>query len=387
MRTILALMIGISALACTSPARAQSTLAVGVTAPDFTLVDQDNKPHTLSSLKGQTVVLAFYPADFTAGCTREAHSLSRAAAAFARRGVKVYGISTQGVESKAAFCEKEGIQYPLLADTDGSVAKLFGVYSPDKKVAQRATFIIGPDGKIASVDNNVQVDAHGANLLAAIDKLAEKQPGFVKNVKPSVERPFPLAVQVGEPAPLFTLKTTDGRSVGLAHENAQFGARFQETVDKAGATQFVGGKPVVVMFVSTRCPVSNAYNKRMAGIAAEYGGKGVTFLAVNANKPEPADEIARHASKNGFPFAVLKDEGNSVADAYGALVTPEVFVIDTQGIVRYHGRIDDSQDASGVKKSDLKAALDAVLAGKLVERPEERAFGCSIKRVKPIEIG
>jgi len=142
----------------------------------------------------------------------------------------------------------------------------------------------------------------------------------------------------------------------------------------------MGNEGVVLIFVSTRCPVSNAYNERMVALAAEYQDKGFTFLGINANKAEDTAEMAEHASKHGWNFPVLKDKGNVIADRLGASVTPEVYVIDHDGTLRYHGRIDDSQDPSGIEHRDLKAALDDLLAGHDVARKEAKAFGCSIKR-------
>jgi len=78
----------------------------------------------------------------------------------------------------------------------------------------------------------------------------------------------------------------------------------------------------------------------------------------------------------------LKDEGNVVADAYGAQVTPEIFVLDHTLTLRYHGRIDNSHKINEVTMNDLREALDAMLAGKGIAKKETKAFGCSIKRVK-----
>ena len=146
--------------------------------------------------------------------------------------------------------------------------------------------------------------------------------------------------------------------------------------------QYRDSTAVVVMFIATRCPVSNDYNGRMARLANAYQPRGFQFLGINSNKQEPVEEIAEHAGENSFPFPVLKDERNVVADRFGATRTPEVYVISPQGVVLYHGRIDDSQNAGRVKSRDLKAALDAVLAGQPVPAAETRAFGCTIKRVK-----
>ncbi len=145
--------------------------------------------------------------------------------------------------------------------------------------------------------------------------------------------------------------------------------------------QYKGGKGTVLIFVSTRCPVSNAYNERMVALAAEYQPKGVQFLGINANKAEDPQEMSDHAKSNGWNFPVLKDAGNKIADRFGATVTPEVFVIGPDSTVLYHGRIDDSQDPAGVKSRDLREALDAVISGAEITRKEAKAFGCSIKRV------
>jgi peroxiredoxin len=106
------------------------------------------------------------------------------------------------------------------------------------------------------------------------------------------------------------------------------------------------------------------------------------FIGINANNIEPASEVAEHAQKKGFIFPVLKDEGNRVADLYDAKVTPEVFVLDSNFVLRYHGRIDDSQNPQRVSQRDLKNALDAILEGKQPPVQQTRAFGCTIKRVQ-----
>jgi thiol-disulfide isomerase/thioredoxin len=146
-------------------------------------------------------------------------------------------------------------------------------------------------------------------------------------------------------------------------------------------TDFAKHKLTVVMFVSTTCPVSNAYNDRMKQIAADYAKKDVAFVGVDANKQESGDDIAKFTKDKGFAFPWLKDDGNKVADQYNARVTPEVFVVDAKGVVKYHGRIDEKMDGSEIKSPDLKNALDAILAGKDAPAKETKAFGCSIKRL------
>jgi peroxiredoxin len=171
-------------------------------------------------------------------------------------------------------------------------------------------------------------------------------------------------LKIGAAAPDFTLPAaSDGKSVALKDLLAK-------------------NKAVAVIFVATKCPVSNAYNDRMAALGKDYAAKGIAVVGINSNKAELAPEVAAHAKEHGFTFSVVKDEGNKVADAYGAQKTPEVFVLSPKGDLLYHGRIDESQDdPKGVKSPDLRNALDAILAGKAVPAPETKAFGCTIKRV------
>ncbi len=172
----------------------------------------------------------------------------------------------------------------------------------------------------------------------------------------------PTTLEVGAKVPEFTLKDVDGKSHSLSDHLAS--------------------KYVALIFVSTRCPVSNAYNERMVKLQTDYASRGITFLGINSNVKEDVEEIKEHAGENGFTFAILKDVDNVVADLYSATVTPEVFVLDNKGVLRYHGRIDDSRDSDEVSAWDLRVALDALLSGKDVARAETKAFGCSIKRAK-----
>ena len=142
------------------------------------------------------------------------------------------------------------------------------------------------------------------------------------------------------------------------------------------------GPVSVVMFIAVQCPVSNAYNERMNAIYKDYSAKGVKFIFVNANRTEPASDVAAHAREHQFAFTVYKDEDNVVADRLGATVTPEAFVIDSAGLIRYHGSLDDAQNVSRVTTQRLRNALDAVLAGKEPPQAETKAFGCTIKRVQ-----
>jgi thiol-disulfide isomerase/thioredoxin len=151
---------------------------------------------------------------------------------------------------------------------------------------------------------------------------------------------------------------------------------------KHSLKEYTSSKAIVLMFIATQCPVSNAYNERMVLLVKEYGPKGIAFIGINSNKQENVEEIKEHAKEHGFSFPILKDNDNVVADKVSASVTPEIFVLNKKLEVLYHGRIDDSRRAPDVKSQDLRIALDAVLAGKPVAITETKAFGCSIKRIK-----
>ncbi len=368
--------VSISAAAYNAVRAAQNAPVpmVGALAPTYALPDQDGRTHTSIQDKGHVTLLAFYPADFTGGCTREAHSLTAAAPDLTKMGVKVYGVSVQDSKSHKSFCTQEGITYTLLADTQKVAAKAYGVYLPGAGIASRVTFIIGKNGKVAYVDN--AVDSHVATCgadwvswLKAHPAVTGKQSAAAPTVSPSapmltlaaLKTTAPATAIVGQPAPAFSLPNV---ATGAHASLASLGA---------------GKKATVLIFISTRCPVSNAYDTRMSALAKAYAKKGIAFVGVNANTTEALPEVASHA-KAHFPFAVLKDADDSVADAYNAHVTPEAYVIDNQGILVYHGRIDNSMELGDVKTHDLALALDSILAGRAVPAKQSSAFGCSIKR-------
>src|SRR5512146_928144 len=128
----------------------------------------------------------------------------------------------------------------------------------------------------------------------------------------------------GESVDDFTLKGIDGKEYNLS--NALKTSNY-----------------VVVIFISTECPFVQPYTERINTLANDYSKKNVTFFGINANSTESFDAVKGHANDKGYPFAVLKDENNVVADMLGATRTPEVFLIDKNRTVLYHGRIDDNR--------------------------------------------
>ena len=143
---------------------------------------------------------------------------------------------------------------------------------------------------------------------------------------------------------------------------------------------------VVVAFLGTECPVAKLYAVTLSEIAKTYHGRGVMVYGVDANSQDSLEEIAAMVRRQELPFPVYRDAGNVIADRFGAERTPEVFVLDAERTVKYHGRIDDRFGVGYVKDiattHELTDAIDAVLAGKNVKTPMTEAIGCQIGRVK-----
>ncbi len=184
-------------------------------------------------------------------------------------------------------------------------------------------------------------------------------------------------LQIGDPAPDFSLPGIDGKTWTLA--------------------DFKEGKVLVVFFTSNHCPTSHGAADRLKSFLADYRPRGMAFVAINPNHPEGLsidelgyskysdgfEDMKLYAAEEGFDFPYLYDgETQNVARAYGCLTTPHVFVFDAERKLRYKGRFDDSRfggDDSTVKSPDTRNAVEALLAGKPVPVEETKPFGCSTK--------
>jgi len=149
-------------------------LAPGDPAPDFTLPDADGHPVSLSSFRGQRVIVYFYPAALTPGCTKEACDFRDNLSDLNAQSVAVLGISPDQPSKLAKFRDKEGLNFPLLSDPDHAVLEAYGAYGEKvlygKKTVGviRSTFVIGPDGTIEQAMYGVKATGHVARLLAGI---------------------------------------------------------------------------------------------------------------------------------------------------------------------------------------------------------------------------
>lgn len=142
---------------------------------------------------------------------------------------------------------------------------------------------------------------------------------------------------------------------------------------------------LVVVFICTGCPTVKANEERLIALQERYAKAGAQFVAINANNPylSPPDtykEMMRRARDKGFNFPYLKDEDGSVAERFGAISTPHVFVLDAKRRLVYKGRIDDARDPARATSSDLENALRDLSAGEPVAVAQTQPFGCAIVR-------
>jgi peroxiredoxin Q/BCP len=154
-----------------------TSVDAGKKAPAFNLKDQHGRSHRLSDYAGKPVVLYFYPKDDTPGCTKETCEFRDALPRFASSKAAVLGVSILDEKSKARFAGKYNVTFPLLADADHQVAEKYGVWQEKSRYGRtymgiaRTTFLIGADGKVARRWDNVKVDGHAEDVLAAVEAL------------------------------------------------------------------------------------------------------------------------------------------------------------------------------------------------------------------------
>jgi peroxiredoxin/mono/diheme cytochrome c family protein len=176
------------------------------------------------------------------------------------------------------------------------------------------------------------------------------------------------AVEIGDRIDGFTLPDIHGRDRTLG-----------ELADKP---------LVVVAFLGTECPLARLYGPRLQALSESYAARGVAFVGIDANQQDSLADLTVFARQYGVQFPLLKDRDSGVADKFGAVRNPEVFVLDRSRAIRYRGRVDDQYglgsssgySRSAVKSRDLGDALDALLAGKKVSRPSTGVTGCIIGR-------
>jgi peroxiredoxin len=201
-----------------------------------------------------------------------------------------------------------------------------------------------------------------ALLAAALPALAGKSGEKTADAKPAVK-----ALAIGSKAPMADakMKNVDGSEVSIADVK--------------------GAKGTLVIFSCNACPWVKAWESRIAEIGNTYSKKGVGVIVINSNDPavqaeDGFDVMQARAEKFALAYPYVVDASSSVARAFGATRTPEVFLFDAKGKLVYHGAVDDNaHEPEKVQNRYLTAALDAVVAGKVVATAETKALGCSIK--------
>ena len=177
------------------------------------------------------------------------------------------------------------------------------------------------------------------------------------------------ATKLGKQVADFTLDNCYGKPVSLS--------------------DFADRKGVAIVFLGTECPLAKLYGPRLSELQSKYEADGIAVLGINSNTQDSLTELAGYAHRHEINFPLLKDVGNRVADALGAKRTPEVFLIDADRRVRYHGRIDDQYGVGYSKERtvhpDLAIAIDQMLAGQPIEAAETEVVGCHIGRVQDTE--
>jgi peroxiredoxin Q/BCP len=170
--TLAALLI--AAVVVTSLPAAE--LKVGDKAPGFEMVGSDGKTYKLSDFEGKkAVVVAWFPRAFTGGCTKECKSFKADGAKMREYNVAYFTASTDPAEKNKQFAESLNADYPILSDPEGKVAKAYGIYNADRNAAQRVTFIIDKQGKIAAIDKTVKTETHGADIAAKLKELGVEE--------------------------------------------------------------------------------------------------------------------------------------------------------------------------------------------------------------------
>lgn len=172
---------------------------------------------------------------------------------------------------------------------------------------------------------------------------------------------------IGDVAPAFEgLLGTDGRTYGFS--------------------SFEDREALVAIFSSNRCPTAKAYAGRLRALAADYASRGVQLVLLNSNDPhlypdEGPRGMVERATDDGYTFPYLLDAGQRVAKAWGPTCTFHAFLLDRERRLRYEGRVDNARLEDRVTTSDLRNALDDVLAGREVRLAQTQAFGCSLDLV------
>lgn len=320
--------------------RAQE-LKIGQTAPDFALPDETGKVNRLADYKGRTVILMFYPKDFTPGCTCQMRSLRPQMAQLRNRNVIVFGISVATVALHRDFARHEELNFPLLADADKAVTKAYGALGKNDR-PRRVTFIIGPDGAIHGIDGavdaeferqgNTLISHHGENLALLFSD---------------------WNARTGSSVPFFYLPDASGK-----------------TVSSGGP----GSKARVLLLFDTKSVGSQSSMDSVALLASNPIYKEVSFFGIDADAPASRKGMQTFAVSHPMPFPLATDFYQETLPHLEAHNTPMAWVLNSRGQVVYRGAILGVSRA-GKEVNYVKEALNAVLSGRPLSVQETPTTG------------
>lgn len=319
-------------------------LAVGKPMIDVNFTSHDNRQVRIKDYIGRPVFLVMAPsfADTTVSAVR---SLESKLGFLEAAGGKVFLLANTTQTAASDFHTKNHMRFPILIDLSGSVAHTLGVDN-----TRLETIVVDSKGFIKFHIRDVDARQHGPQLLAFARTCNEevagaRSKGLSKVVKP-VSSPD---VFTGQMTPVYGDKSQ---------------------------------RATVVVFISVLCPCSNAYNERIKKLQDSARLRGIRVVIIYSSADETPADAASHAKQSEFRGPVLYDGGQLVMKHFTARVTPEVFVMNQTGILRYAGRIDDRREQEQVKNPILNRVIEALLKGEKVP-DSEPAFGCAITTSLP----
>lgn len=208
----------------------------------------------------------------------------------------------------------------------------------------------------------------GAVFLSSIFGATQMTMAMPLTDLPEITAPAPTGYALGDAVSDFKLKNIDGKMMSLA--------------------DFKSAKGFIIVFTSNHCPFSKSYEDRVIALDRKYASQGFPVITINPNDPDAYEEdsfanMQVRAKEKGYPFPYLTDDTQVVSKAFGAMRTPQAYVLKKEGgkiIVSYIGAIDDNaQDPSGVTKRYVEDAVNNLLVGKPVVTTSTKAVGCAIK--------
>jgi thioredoxin-dependent peroxiredoxin len=320
-RILLSLVVIVFATVTATDAKEHSmedfkSLKVGAVAPDFTLKGDDGKDHSLRDYLGKkNIVLAFYPKDFTGGWTAELRSLRDELSKIEATDSVILGVSVDDVDSHKRFQDAEKFGFRLLADTEFGVSKTYSGIMEKFNASNRVTFIIDKAGYIRAIDQKVNVQNHGADVVKLI------------------ESSLPKKLEAGQPAPDFIATDGDGKTYQLS--------------------RFKGKKNVVLAFYPK--DFTGGWTAEVCSLRDESSAFVEHETQVFAISVQDADSHKRFSAENNLNFPLLVDTGRNLSLLFGATDDPKGFSKRITVIIDREGKITkiDKQVSARTHGKDL----------------------------------